>query len=194
MAWSYIYIYMYSPAKTNILNSQTPVHDAARENSWSYWLTFWDFGLSKNKDTFSPIDTITHFESMWLIKMYLFSIKPMIQKVSQPGSIFSLRICGRMGYLFPFLTADGATVICSNKDAFSHLSLGQRFLTWVRSNPRGSVNQFQGFGDLVHPVRLCTNTVYSYIHMFWIWKKKSNYERVDECMYGTCGVQYPQKC
>ena len=30
----------------------------------------------------------------------------------------------------------------------------------------GSMSQFQGFGGLVHPARLCTNTVYSYIHMF----------------------------
>ena len=40
------------------------------------------------------------------------------------------------------------------------------FFTWVQSNPRGSVSQFQGFGGLVHPARLCTNTVYSYIHAF----------------------------
>ena len=32
--------------------------------------------------------------------------------------------------------------------------LGQWFLTWVRSNPRGSVSQFQGFGGLVHPTRM----------------------------------------
>ena len=30
----------------------------------------------------------------------------------------------------------------------------QWFLTWVRSNPRGSVSQFQGFGGLVHPTRM----------------------------------------
>ena len=32
--------------------------------------------------------------------------------------------------------------------------LDQWFLTWVRSNPRGSVSQFQGFGGLVHPTRM----------------------------------------
>ena len=34
------------------------------------------------------------------------------------------------------------------------LSIEQWFLTWVRSNPRGSVSQFQGFGGLVHPTRM----------------------------------------
>ena len=45
----------------------------------------------------------------------------------------------------------------------SFYGLDQWFLTWVPS-----VSQFQGFGGLVHPARLCTNTVYSYIHMFRI--------------------------
>ena len=31
--------------------------------------------------------------------------------------------------------------------------LEQCFLTWVRSNPRGSVSQYQGFGGLVYPTR-----------------------------------------
>ena len=50
--------------------------------------------------------------------------------------------------------------------------LRQWFLAWVRSNLRGSVSQFHGFGGLVHPARLCINTVYSYIYRFWIWRKK----------------------
>ena len=45
-------------------------------------------------------------------------------------------------------------------------------LDWVRSNPRCSVSQFQRFGGLVHPARLCTNTLYSYIHKIYIWSKK----------------------
>ena len=45
------------------------------------------------------------------------------------------------------------------------------------------MNQFQGFGGLVHPTRMirdvplclasfCTNTVYRYIHVFWMWRNK----------------------
>ena len=33
----------------------------------------------------------------------------------------------------------------------SGMGLEQWFLNWVRSNPWGSVSQFQGFGGLVHP-------------------------------------------
>ena len=52
---------------------------------------------------------------------------------------------------------------------FNAKVLRQWFLTrGVRSNPTGSVSQFQVFGGLVHPARLCTNTVYSCIHMFCI--------------------------
>ena len=51
-------------------------------------------------------------------------------------------------------------------------NLTQWFLTCVRSNARDSVNQFQGFAGLVHPARLCTNTVYSYIHVLNLKKKK----------------------
>ena len=47
----------------------------------------------------------------------------------------------------------------SNLSALYVVTLQQWFLTM------GSIES-QGFGGLVHPARLCTNTVYSYIHMF----------------------------
>ena len=41
--------------------------------------------------------------------------------------------------------------IFQNKEASLHTS---GFLTWVRSNPKDSVSQFQVLGGLVHPTRM----------------------------------------
>ena len=46
---------------------------------------------------------------------------------------------------------DNIRSIPNNLESFICQHLDQWFLTWVRSNPRGSVSQFEGFGGLVHP-------------------------------------------
>ena len=78
-------------------------------------------------------------------------------------------------------------------------TLGQWFLTWVRSSPRASVNQFQEFSGLVHPTRIIYDLlryVITYICFALEGKSRcyiSNYEWFDECVYGTSGVQYLQQ-
>ena len=106
--------------------------------------------------------------------------------------------------LQPFLLSmfSACTLMENEKVPFR---LKQWFLIWVRSNPKASVSQFQGFSGLFHPTcvirditlclaSLCANTVYICFELeekitFYF----SNYEGFDECMYGICGIQYLQK-
>ena len=59
---------------------------------------------------------------------------------------------------------------------------------------------FQGFSDVVHPTcmiygwySLCSNTVYKYVLDFKKNAHFSNYEGLNEYMYGTCKTQYIQQ-
>ena len=65
-----------------------------------------------------------------------------------------------MRYLFSLLSCE-VTANLSNIQAHNHkfkvtlitcscIALDQWFLTWVRSSPRGSASQLQGFGSLIH--------------------------------------------
>ena len=66
---------------------------------------------------------------------------------SQAGSLESIILDGAKRIL-------GCSSKTCNEAVRGHMGLDQWFLTWVRSNPRGSVSQFQGFGGLVHPTRM----------------------------------------
>ena len=68
-------------------------------------------------------------------------------------SLWRFSVCAFVG-----LRIEGSMNACMELVGFSTSNKvknhWQWFLTWVRSNPRGSVSQFQGFGGLVHPTRM----------------------------------------
>ena len=77
-------------------------------------------------------------------------------------------------------------------------SLDQWFLTWVRSNPRGSLSHSQGFGrgQDTHSIARITLAIlgrfYIYLYFEEIIFYFSNYEGFGECTDEVCRVQYLQ--